>query len=167
MHRDGRHTLLPPAGGESSGRTAQAVAAQLAATDCEQDELGVYGSATRQMTPRIPAEVLLPRPAAAARGIPPLGASACRHSCGPAITTTDTGGMLGNQFPHVPPEPRPATTLGEPQQETPDLYAPPQIDLSANDQARLDLAYELLIELGLRRRARLTKAALQGEEEVG
>jgi hypothetical protein len=36
-----------------------------------------------------------------------------------------------------------------------------------DDEARLDLAYQVLIELGLRRRARLAKAALQGEEEVG
>jgi hypothetical protein len=40
----------PTAGGESSGRTAQAVTAQLAAMDGEQYELGVYDSATRQMT---------------------------------------------------------------------------------------------------------------------
>jgi hypothetical protein len=36
----------------------------------------------------------------------------------------------------------------------------------ADDTKRLDLAYELLVELGLRRRARLAKAALQSEEEV-
>ena len=53
MHRDGQHTLAPPAGGESSGRTAKAVAAQLAAMDCEHYELGVYDSAMRQMTLRI------------------------------------------------------------------------------------------------------------------
>jgi hypothetical protein len=49
----------------------------------------------------------------------------------------------------------------------PDLYTLTQIDLSADDQAHLDLAYQLLSELGLRRRARLAKAALQHEEEVG
>jgi hypothetical protein len=41
------------------------------------------------------------------------------------------------------------------------------ITLSAHDEARLDLPYQLLIDLGLLRRARLAKAALQGEEEVG
>jgi hypothetical protein len=46
--------------------------------------------------------------------------------------------------------------------------APPAtVNLSADDVACLDLAYQLLIELGLRRRARLAKAALQGEVEVG
>src|SRR5918911_2762102 len=45
---------------------------------------------------------------------PPLGASACPHPCGPAITTTDIGGMSGDQFPHAAPEPHPATTLGGP-----------------------------------------------------
>ena len=46
--------------------------------------------------------------------------------------------------------------------------APPAtVNLSADDEAGLDLAYQLLIELGLRRLARLAKAALQGEEEVG
>ena len=64
----------------------------------------------RRPAQRYSCRAQLPLPEA----FPPLGASACRHSCGPAITTTDTGGMLGNQFPHVPPEPRPATTLGEP-----------------------------------------------------
>jgi hypothetical protein len=34
-------------------------------------------------------------------------------------------------------------------------------------EARLDQAYQLLVEVGLRRRTRVAKAALQGEDEVG
>ena len=49
----------------------------------------------------------------------------------------------------------------------PPATPPAAIHLSADDEARLDLAYQALVELGLRRRARLAKAPLQGEEEVG
>jgi hypothetical protein len=56
----------------------------------------------------------------------------------------------------------PSSTLPQPPPAS-----PATVNLFADDVACLDLAYQLLIELGLRCRACLAKAALQGEEEVG